>query len=325
VKTIVAVALITLGVVSGLLLLNHRSAPKDQEKLELRTKLEEQQSRAAAEAERAAALERDLVTARIEAARKPQKAAQAPSQSTNPPASGTAMLKDPAMRQMMEKQQLQALERRVKQLVNADMQKKLGRDSEQSAHLRDLLKRKQQPAVELMMALMSGELDETEATARSTQAKAARAAADQEIHDFLGKDKYDYLDWFERSDAERGRVRDFRSQFADAGAPLSHEQEEQLTLAMFDERQKFKFAIDYHDPSSFDYSRLDDYFNEANMERFFSEMSDLNEKTLARVQSILAPEQLQEFQRLQSEHLERGKATVRMTHTLFPIRKKGAP
>src|SRR5207237_4576235 len=56
-------------------------------------------------------------------------------------------------------------------------------------------------------------------------------------------------------------------------------------------------------------NRLDEYFNEANMNRFFEEMEQLNDKTLTRVQSILGPDQLSEFQRLQQEHLEKGKTT----------------
>jgi hypothetical protein len=205
------------------------------------------------------------------------------------------------------------------------MQQKLKLEDQPARELRELLKKKQQPAIELMLALMSGELDQGEAASRGEEAKRQRAAADAQIKDLLTKDQYDYLDWYERSDTERSRVREFRSQFSDAGQPLSQEQEQQLALAMFDERQKFQFTIDYHDPSAFDYSRLDEYFNEANMNRFFEEMEQLNDKTLTRVQSILGPDQLSEFQRLQQEHLEKGKTTVRMTQALFPIRKRGTP
>jgi hypothetical protein len=92
---------------------------------------------------------------------------------------------------------------------------------------------------------------------------------------------------------------------------------------MYDERRKFKFSIDYDDPTAFDFSRIQDYFNEENMNRYFSEMEQLNQQTMARAQSILSPEQLLEFERLQQEHLERGKTTVRMTQSLFPTKKFG--
>jgi len=295
----------------------------------LQEQVQQKQAAAEAEQDRALALERELNAARHEAIRNQQQAAAlSKALSTNnatatnaaePP--GNNLLKDPAMREMMQKQQFQALDRNIKQLVNAQLQKKLNLSAEQTEQLRDLLRRKQLPAVELLMALMSGQLDQEQATAMGLRAKAERTAADAEIRNLLGKESYDYFDRYERSDPERGRVRGFRSQFADAGQPLSLEQEQQLIAAMYDERQKFRFTIDYDDPSSFDYTHLDDYFSEENMNRFFTEREQLNEQTLARVQTILTPDQLPEFERLLREHLERGKTTVRMTQALFPIRK----
>ena len=58
---------------------------------------------------------------------------------------------------------------------------------------------------------------------------------------------------------------------------------------MFDERQKFKFAIDYNDPMALDFSRTQEFFNEENMNRFFVEMEQLNAQTLSRVQPLLGP------------------------------------
>ncbi len=225
------------------------------------------------------------------------------------------------MRKMMEKQQLQGLERNIKRLVNADLQARLNLDPDQAAQLRDLLKRKQLPAMEMLMASMSGELDQERATAMGARANQERNAADMGIRNLLGKEGYEYFDWHERSDPERERVRSFRSEFADAGEPLTKDQEEQLALTMYQERQNFKFAVDFEDPGAFDLTCFQDYFSEENLNRFFAEREQLNQQMLARVQTILTPEQLQEFGRLQQEHLEKGKNTVRMTQALFPMKK----
>src|SRR5258705_8619540 len=133
----------------------------------LQQQVQKKQAEAEAEQDRALALERELNNARHEAIRNEQKAASLTrALSTNNPTSnnagattGTNLLKDPAMREMMQKQQLQALDRNIKQLVNAQLQKKLSLSAEQTQQLRELLRRKQLPAVELLMALMSGELD----------------------------------------------------------------------------------------------------------------------------------------------------------------------
>jgi len=323
-KKLVVGSVAVVVMAGGFLLSRHHAEPTRPQN---DVRLQQERERADAESARAAALERDLTTARIEAAEQQAKArVLAVGQSSNgPPVPPVDRMKDPAMLLMMQKQQRQALERRVKQLVNAEMQKKLGLDDAQTSQVRELLKKKEQPAIELMMALMGGDLTDAEANARSAEAKAERVQVETELRDLLGQEGYNYLDWYEKSDTERRRVREYQSQFADAGQPLSKEQEQQLTLAMFEERQKFKFTIDYNDSSSFDYSRLDEFFSPANMERFFSESEQLNTQTLARVGSILTPEQLPEFERLQQEHLERAKGTVRMTHAVFPIRKKEAP
>jgi hypothetical protein len=282
---------------------------------------------AEAERNRAAALERELSQARDEAAHQKARALSAAMSTNRAPAANSASspaanpLQDPAMRKMMEKEQLQGMERRIKQLVNADLQARLNLSPERAAELRALLKRKQTPAVELLMGVMSGDLDRDQAIALGAHMKQEKAAADTEIRNILGPEGYEYFDWHERSESERGRVHGYQSQFADAGQSLTAEQEQQLAAAMYDERRKFKFSIDYDDPTAFDFARIQDYFNEENMNRYFSEMEQLNQQTMARAQSILSPEQLLEFERLQQEHLERGKTTVRMTQSLFPTKK----
>src|SRR4051812_45854227 len=149
-----------------------RAVEKASEIALLQQQVQEKQAEAEAEQDRALALERELNNARHEAIRNEQKAAAlTKALSTNNPTSnnaggaGTNLLKDPAMREMMQKQQLQALDRNIKQLVNAQLQKKLSLSAEQTQQLRDLLRRKQIPAVELLMALMSGELDSEQAAA----------------------------------------------------------------------------------------------------------------------------------------------------------------
>jgi hypothetical protein len=330
-KRTIIFGLLIFGLTGATFLYRQKKAREDEHPAMARLQQDLQAREAASEAERnrAAALERELSNTRDEADRSAQKArALSAAMSTNrAPAArnasgpGANPLQDPAMRKMMETQQLQGMDRKIKQLVNADLQARLNLSPERSAELRSLLKRKQTPAVELLMGIMSGELDRDQAIALGARMKQERTAADAEIRNLLGQDGYDYFDWHERSDSERGRVREYRSQFSDAGQPLTTEQEQQLGAAMYDERRKFKFSIDYDDPTAFDFSRIQEYFNEENMNRYFSEMEQLNQQTLARAQSILTPEQLPEFERLQQEHLERGKSTVRMTQSLFPTKK----
>src|SRR3954464_2237862 len=171
-----AVAVIALIWVKG------AAATKERSEIALlQQQLRETQSESNAEQERALALERNLNAGRIGLAEKQEKAALPKALgANNPPGSNQTslaqanLLKDPAMRQMMQKQQMQALERNVKQLVNSDLQKKLNLTAEEAAGLRELLTKKQRPAIDLLIALMSGELDQDQAAALSVRAKQER-------------------------------------------------------------------------------------------------------------------------------------------------------
>jgi hypothetical protein len=285
------------------------------------------QAAVAAEHERAAMLERQLTDARIEAAESEQKArALAAKLATNrmKSAGGSPVnpLKDPELRQAMEKQQLQALERKIKQLVNAKLIDKLNLSPEQANELRDILRQKQAPAMKLMTALMAGELDEAQIAEMGGRAQQEIKDADAQMKTLLGPEGYSYLDYQEKSEGERHQLRELKSQFADAGHPLRPQQSDSLLAAMYDERHNFKFQIDFHDPTSFDLTRFPDYYTDENLDRFYSEMQQLNSRIVAKAESILDPEQLSEFQRALQEKLERGRATVRMTQSVFPMKKR---
>jgi hypothetical protein len=326
----IIVACLAVGVIAWIFLVQRgRNRGEVEAKARLEQELERKRADLEAEQNRTGALESQLNQTRIDAAENERKArALAAALATNRPSASNAVaastgnpLQDPAMRRMLLKQQVQNLNRNIKRLVNPEMQSKLKLDSDQAAMLRALLRRKGGPAIDLLMGVMSGELDPEQAGAMGQHVKEERAAADAEIKKLLGAEGYEYFDSYERSDPERERVCGFRSQFADEGHPLTAEQEQQLASAMFEERQKFKFTIDYNDPMALDFTRTQEFFNEENMNRFFVEMEQLNEQTLSRVQPLLGPEQFAEFERLQQEHLERGRETVRMTQGLFPMKK----
>src|SRR5258706_448923 len=129
---------------------------------------------------------------------------------------------------------------------------------EAKARLQEELERKRADieAEQSRTGVLESRLSQAQIDSVENERKAhALAAADAEIRKLLGPEGYEYFDWYERSDPERERVHGFRSQFADEGHPLTGEQEQQLALAMFDERQRVKLTIDYNDPMALDFSR----------------------------------------------------------------------
>lgn len=234
---------------------------------------------------------------------------------------GTKLLRDPSMRAMMKKQQLEAAERTAGQILNADLVQRLGLTDEQAAFLKELLKKKAATGVEMVMALMSGELDDAQMAELGKTMKQEKEAAEAQIKAFLGEERYQLLEWQENSQTERGRVKEFKARFESAGEPLSSEQENQLFLAMYDERRAFNFQNDYNDASKFDYERLQEFLTEEKFNVFFQEMEQLNEKILQRAQAILTSEQLARFGSMQQDQLEKSKMTIKMTQAFFPTKR----
>ena len=223
------------------------------------------------------------------------------------------------MRAMMKKEYLHAAERTVDQVLNTNLIQQLRLSDEQTAFLKDLLKKKGATGVEMVLALMAGE-DETRMAELGKTMKQEKESIEAQIKAFLGEDAYQLLERQEDSQTERSRLKDYQKKFESAGQPLSSEQENQLLLAMYDERRQFPFQYDYNDASKFDYEHL--HFTEEKFNVFFQEMEQLNEKILARARDILTAEQLDRFRGLQQEQLEKSRMTIKMTQALFPT--KGA-
>ena len=285
-------------------------------------------SEAKAEQARSAQLEQELIKTRVESVSHEQKAhaleaalATNPIIATNVSAPANP-LKDPETRRNMEKQQMQALDRKIRGLVNAELISKLNLSPEQADQLRNLLRQKQKPAVALWMALMAGDLDDAQSAEAGRHVNETIADADAQIRALLGPDGFAYFDRQEKMDDERKQVQQVKKDCENAGHSLRPEQQEQLLDAMFDERQKFKFTVDFNDTDHLDYTRFQDHFSEENLERYYSERQELNARIVARVEPLLDSDQRADFEHFLQEHLERGHATVRMTQALFPIKRK---
>src|SRR5262249_51815663 len=160
---------------------------------------------------------------------------------------------DPQMKAVMKKQQMENVERTVKRIVNAELVQKLGLSAEQATYLAELLKKKYGPGADLTIELMAGELSDPQMAELGRQFKKQIADTDAQIKAWLGDDAYKTFDWQEKSQEERSRVKDFQKKLANTAQALDPEQENQLLLAMCEERQNFPFRVDYRDPLNYDY------------------------------------------------------------------------
>jgi len=325
-KTAIGISLLLLlGAALIFLQKVNRVAQERTRAAEAEQKLAETQAEARRQEDKAKRAEEKLLETRLEAAASSsearelkQKLANAPKPEKAPELNpGAKLLKDPQMKTTMKKQQMENVERMANKVVNASLIKELNLNADQARYLKDLLKKKYGPGADLTIELMAGELSDAQMAELGKQFKQQINEADSQIKTYLGDDAYKTFEWQEKSQEDRSRVKDFQKKLADAGQSLGSEQEDGLVRAIYEERQNFKFQVDYRDPLNYDYEHLRDFFSDNNLDIFFHDLEQLNEKTLQHAQTLLTPEQSAVFQALQQDQLERGKVVVRMTNALF--------
>ncbi len=266
---------------------------------------------------------REMLKLQAEELMRPRTATSSNSPNASKPEHPAARLfRDPEMRAAMRKEHERAIERSAKQLVNSNLIEQLQLTPEQAATLRDLVRKKHAPGMEMNMVLMNGELSDAELAQAGRNMRDQRAAADSEIRAFLGEERYKAYAWQEDSEAERSRIKEFRAKLSEQSAALTPTQEDDLVRAMYEERVATTFTRDFHNPHNFDMDQLPEIYSEASLDQFMREMEQLNERIILRAQSILGPEQSGEFAQSLRDHFERSKVTIKMTAALFPIRRR---
>src|SRR6185436_2543701 len=101
--------------------------------------------------------------------------------------------------------------------------------------------------------------------------KADMAAVADELKAFLGEDGYRTFESFEKSQPDRERLDKLATRLKEHGSALSPELRGQLLAVMAEERNNFKFAVDYNDTAQIDYEHFHDYYAEDKMNNYFTE------------------------------------------------------
>jgi RNA polymerase sigma factor (sigma-70 family) len=238
--------------------------------------------------------------------------AQADAKSANPM---VEMLKSPAGKEMMRASM------RAEGLAVARSYAKLFADlhltPEQTASMKDLLINQTMASADMITAAMSGQADPAQLQAQAVQAKAEKAAIDDQIKQLLGDDNYAQYHAYGKTLSERMVVTQVADQLADSPTAVGADQEQQLFDAMVEERQNFKFTTDFSDPSKLT-GNVASYYTEDNKQRYLKELDQLSQRYLARAQSILSPDQLAAFQSSLAVQQAKQAAGVTVVSKLFP-------
>ena len=235
---------------------------------------------------------------------------------TNNPLQGLgAMFKDPKMREMMKSQQKAFMGPMIDKQYAALFQQ-LNLTPDQTAQLKDLLQKKMLVGADAGMSMLDDSLDATQRAELTKQSKTQTEDYDAQIKQLLGNDNYQAFQTYETTTPDRTTISQFSDQLASSATPLSPDQQSQLMQAMSEERNGFKWTIDYNNQNAAngDFTAM---FTEDKINQFASEKERLDQQILARAQQILNAEQLKALEQFQSTQRQLQIAGMKMAAQMF--------
>lgn len=136
------------------------------------------------------------------------------------------------------------------------------------------------------------------------QINTKKAGVDERIKQTLGADGFAAFQAYEKTYNERSQIvgpMGFSDQLT-GSMELTSDQTEQLVQAMSDQRQQYKFTVDYSDPTKYS-GDMATLYSDENISQNQKELEQLHQLYLARAQTILTPDQQTVFQKYLSNRL----------------------
>jgi hypothetical protein len=188
---------------------------------------------------------------------------------------------------------------------------------EQTDALKDLMVQKQMAGTDIGASMFSNDMDAAKLKKLSDKAKSEMDATDAQIKQLLGDDNYAQYEAYEKTKMQRMAVSTFETQLANSGLPaLTDDQEQQLIQAMNEEQGNFKFTTDIPDKSKLS-GDITSLFSGDNLKQYQQQQQQLNQRYMARAQSILSSDQLGVFEQSLASQLEMGYASMQMSMKMF--------
>ncbi len=218
------------------------------------------------------------------------------------------MMNDPNMREFMRSQQSAIVKKMYGPLI-----RDLKLPPEQQQKLTDLLLDQQMQTLDRSQALMKdGNMDFKKMAADGAEVQKESDAAIQEL---LGPEKFAEFGEYKKTMAERMQLSEFKEQMKETASPLLDEQTQQMLAVIKEERERHPPV---YDASSVAQAQdLESMFADGMMERQMAWQEELNRNVLARLSSILTPEQLKAYTGIQEQQLSMQKFGLKMAREMF--------
>ncbi len=232
----------------------------------------------------------------------------------NPMSAMAEMMKDPSMREAMKAQMRPQVDFMYRDLFDL-----LGLDPEKQEKLTKLLLDRMNAGMEVGLAMAGGAQGAGEEVKQRAEAmKAANEASEAEIKSLLGDSGYGQYERFEKSQPERQQISALNGQLKDKGLGLSEEAESKLMDAMYEERNNFKFDVNFADQKTMDPTQL----TEENVNRYQEQQALLRGQVLAKAEGILTEPQLEVFRKSQEQQAAMEKMGLQMGVKMMGASKK---
>jgi hypothetical protein len=220
------------------------------------------------------------------------------------------MMADPEMKKFIQDQQ-----RVMMDTMYGPMFKKMGLTPEETDKLKEFMLENQMKATEKATALMGSGATTNRAEAMMA-INADQKAFDAQLKEMLGDARYAEYKDYQQTVSERTQLNLFRQQNAGANA-LNDQQAEQL-LQIMSEEKKAAAASGLLAPSSGrDQANLEAMLSDNGADKLMQSQETLNQRVYERAKTVLASEQLDSFNRFQSNQLQTMRMGVNMARKMF--------
>ena len=229
------------------------------------------------------------------------------------------MAKSPQMREFMKTAMASSVDK-----IYAKLFADLHLTPDQESALKQLLISKTTAGMDAGTDMLSGKMTAAQQKQLVDQINAEKADVDKQIKELLGADGFAAYQAYDKNYFERAAVSGpagFEEQLA-GGLELTADQTEQLIQAMADERQNFKFTVDYSDKSKLT-AEVTSMYSDENINRYQQEQEKLDQLYVTRAQTILSPDQLAVFQKFLSNRRAMGAMSLKMGAKMFGTKTGG--
>jgi hypothetical protein len=231
------------------------------------------------------------------------------------------MMADPALKKMVREQQKTMMDMMYGSLI-----KEMALSPDETAKFKDLLLDKQMKAMEQGMAMLKGGGDDADKTEAIKTLSEEQKSFDAQMKEFLGEGRFAQYQEYNESLGQRMVLNQFQQQSAASDFPLRDDQTKQLLQVMKEESKNFKAALNPTDAATSEQVRQFKMMSsDEEMNTFFDQQEQANQRVLERSRSILSPEQLNSFGTFQTNQLNMQRFSINMARQMMGGEKTDAP